>query len=583
MRRSLSIRWVLKHGQLSLRSKLVLSFVCLIVIFMGVGFYNYVQLQQIKTVADEQAKEMNKELMGYQLKQEVESLSVFLAGFLLSKNLNMKEEYEERVQSLKAGINELSEFASSMDERKWKAQLDMTFTEYTEVFHQAEGYIEDSALTPLQITGHMERLYDASQLHKEFIFETIDKFIAKFTEDASLAKAKSEDMLESTASISAMVPLAVLILALGITIILVRSFMKPIDELQRAVDLIAAGDLRHVIGSTRKDELGKLSQSFDRMLLQVRDMLTATQSIASSMSKHSDQFRRFSNETALANSSIVQAIEEISQGTDQQARESETSTSIIGELELEVQDIWNCAEDMLQASRLAEQHTTSGTEAVMSLSNASAQTEDRVNLAMASMQAVASRSAEISKIIHAITDISTQTNILSLNAAIEAARAGSYGKGFSVIAEEVRVLSQQTGESSKNVARIISGLVQQVEDLELQLQEACRLLLEQNAKVDHTLSSFRSIEQSMQNTAQWASHVHTKVKLVRGKTSDLIRSVQEVAGVAQETAAGVEQVNSAVVQQDASIRDVAEQAEDIHSLSVKLFQQIGTFKLDQPE
>lgn len=583
MRRDFRIGRLIKQIHLSLRLKLILSFTCLIMIFMSVGFYNYLQVDQIKTVSDQQTLEAGKELMGYKLKQEVEGLSLFLAGFLLSQDVSMKEEYTSRVTSLKKGIEEISSFASSADERKWKAQLDMTLTEYAGVFDQAEMFINDVSLSPLNVTKQMVRLYESSQLHKEFIFETIDKFINKFTNDSELAKAESESMLDRTATISIIVPLIMLLLALTIAIVLVRSFSRPIKELQKAVDRIAEGDLRYMIGSKRLDELGKLSQSFDRMVGQVRAMLTSTQTIAASLSGHSAQFRRFSQETAQANTSIVQAIEEISKGTDQQTQQSETSSNIIGELEQEIQDIWSYAQDMLQASKAAEQNTIAGTNSVNSLSDASIQTETRVNLAVEAMQAVASRSAQIGKIVDAITEIATQTNILSLNAAIEAARAGAYGKGFSVIAEEVRVLSQQTGESAKNINQIIQRLIQQINDLELQLSEAHRYLLDQNSKVDTTLSAFSSIQESMTNAAERANSVHTKVMIVRSKNKELIQSVQQVSAIAQETAAGVQEVNSASVQQDASIRDVAAQAEDIHRLSQELFGQISKFKIDAPE
>lgn len=565
---------------ISMRAKLILSFICLIMVFMGVGVYNLLNVRRIEAQIARQSEEASKELAALKLKQMVEDLSVFMSGFMLSKNPDMKEDYRKKADNLVAQIGIVGASASTSEERKWKAQLDMTIQEYARVFEQAEEVIHDKSLSPAGVNARMEQLFNSSQIHKEFVYETIDKFIQKFAEDSKAASVSSQNMLDSTANVSVVAPIIVLLFAAVVAFLLIRSFMAPIERLRHAVVQLASGDLRHKINSDSQDELGELSRNFDKMVDQVRNMLQHTRTVAASFSEHAQSFRRFSQETAAANANILKAIEEISSGADQQARQSEQSSHVISDLEREIQAILSYAQQMKETSRLAESNTQFGTQAVYALNGAAEQTAHVYDKIAAAMHSLSSSSTQIGNIVNTIAEISTQTNVLSLNAAIEAAKAGAHGKGFSVIAEEVRRLSQQTNESSKSIARIIRSLQKQIKDLERQMSDARSAIGTQNGKVAETLAAFASIQQSIGEVIGQIEHVNGKVDQARSRSQQLVESVQFVAAVAEETAAGVQEVNSTSIQQDSSIRHIAEQANDIHRLSLQLFAEISRFKID---
>jgi methyl-accepting chemotaxis protein len=196
------------------------------------------------------------------------------------------------------------------------------------------------------------------------------------------------------------------------------------------------------------------------------------------------------------------------------------------------------------------------------------------------MAGLSEHSSKIGAIVGTIGEIASQTNILSLNAAIEAARAGSYGKGFSVIAEEVRVLSLHTGEQSKNIERIISGLSGEIAALGKKLANSQQMIVKQNSQVINCLGSFEAIAGSAAEVSSRIGQVNGKVDTIRLKCRELVENFQQVAAVAQETAAGVQEVNSTSLQQDAAIRHVAGQAEDIHALSKELFSSLQSFVVE---
>jgi methyl-accepting chemotaxis protein len=312
-------------------------------------------------------------------------------------------------------------------------------------------------------------------------------------------------------------------------------------------------------------------------------MLGHTQQIASSLSDHAHSFHSFSQVTASANADVLKAIHEISSGADEQATVSEQSSMLIAELETEILHISQYTHLMKNTSMEASSNTWKGTSSIHELKEASDQSEQILQKVNEAMDTLSSNSSQISKITRSITEISTQTNVLALNAAIEAARAGEHGRGFSVIADQVRGLSQQSRESSNIIEQITTMLQQQIADLQLIMGEAQDHTVKQNNKVHETLNSFESIELSMQAITSQIGQIHDKIDHARIKNEKLIQSVQLFAAIAQETAAGVEEVNSTSIQQNHSIHRIAEESDDILGLTQKLFEEISKFQMDSDE
>ncbi|MEX2461930.1 MAG: methyl-accepting chemotaxis protein [Paenibacillaceae bacterium] len=575
-----NILHIFRPEQYSFKAKLVIGFLFLILLFVGAGIYNLSNVEKIQDQITLQNHESDKHHLSLDLKQKIDDFNNHMSGFMITKDLAEKEAYETKRKEVDTIISKIGDTASSPEQRKLRAQLITTSQEYMNVYLQAEEIIKDTSQRPEDVTVGMERLFKSSQVYKNFVFEKIDKLIAIYSTSAVSAASHSTDMLKKTSNLSLITPIVILIFAIILAFLLIRSFTKPIQRLLRSVTLIANGDLRHKINSTSRDELGILSNNFDLMIDQVREMLRNTQQIASSLSDHSHSFHQFANHTALSNKDIIKAIEEISSGADQQAVHSEQSANIIGVLDSELADIWHQTENIQTRSKEAERITLLGSESVEELNQSAQKTAQMIEQVAQGMHALTTSSNQIGKIVNTITEISTQTNVLSLNAAIEAARAGVHGKGFAVIAEEVRLLSQQTNQSSKTIGQLIDTILNQMQAVEHQMNGARDGFRLQNTKVDATLTSFHSIRESMQEMILQMSDIHQKIDQAKTKNHKLVESIEFVATVAEETAAGVQEVNSTSIQQDASIHRIAGEADDIHLLSQKLFAEINKFKTD---
>lgn len=564
---------------LSMKWKLILSFAAVVLFFLGVAFYQNQKINQVEISMETQKVEMEKRItvsIITQLLQEMNSLETSLAT---SSDLEFAQPFKEKQAKLLEELAKVN-FEANTPASQELEQLHSQVGEYTRYFDELVHTIGDEQLDPMTVLEQMDELHTKALAINGVMLETNEKLYTAAAENAEKAQEYSFELLNLTSSLGVYAAVLVFFFTLVIAVMLIRSFLNPIHKLQVALRKIAEGDLRQQINSPYNDELGSLSHHFDHMVERVRDMLQHTQLVASSLASYSHSFQQSSSITAHTNQDIVSTIQEISVGAEQQAGQSEQSASLIRELEREVHEITEYTEVMLSTNQMANLNTRKGSESVMALREVSEHSRESVNKVYFALTKLSSQSKDISRITKSITDIANQTNILSLNAAIEAARAGVNGKGFAVIADEVRQLSDQTKESSVLISQIIGELQAGMGEFQQFMLETKGKLEEQDHKVNETLSSFVAIDQSIVEIGNQIGQIHDKVDMTQTMNRRLAESVHSVAAIAEETAAGVEEVNASSVQQDNAIRDIARQAIEINEISQKLFKEINIFKID---
>ncbi|NTZ18913.1 methyl-accepting chemotaxis protein [Paenibacillus sp. JMULE4] len=575
MKRLKSIRDV----RLSMKTKLIMTFSFITLLFAGVSVFNLWQVDSIKQHLQYQNEQTDKQKLALQLKQQANSLASIYAAYVLTKKTELIDTYNKEKEEFLRSVERMALTASNADERNWSAKLTNTSKEFAGTFDKAQQIVMNSSLQSQEKDQQLKSAHNESELFKDYIFEHVDLFNEAYNQYALTAVSSTHRQLNDSARFAVITTLLVTIISSITAFLLIRSFMKPIQRLQHAVMQVAEGDLRHKINNSSSDELGRLSQSFDEMIDRIKEMLSNTQTVASSLSRHSRSFHEFSRETAAANKDIVRAIQEISSGSEEQARFSENSAYIITETTREIRQITEYTVMMQRKSKEASSNTHTGSQVMEGLKSAAEQSEKVLHQVYLTMETLSRSSARIGKIVGSITEISAQTNVLALNAAIEAARAGVHGKGFSVIADEVRQLSAQTNESSKTITRIVQTLQAQISEMEASLNEMKLSFENQTGKINESMDAFMDIRLSMDELSDHIEQIHTLVSAAEDKNSKLASSVQHIAAIAQETAAGVEEVNSASQHQDSAIHRIASQSDDILSLAQQLFDEINRFKI----
>ncbi|WP_438349710.1 methyl-accepting chemotaxis protein [Paenibacillus sp. FA6] len=562
--------------------KLILSFSAVALIFLGVALYQSHTIKLVQSSMEIQQIEMEKRITVAQMTQLLQELNGLETSLAQSSDLKFADSFKQTQHKLNTKLARVT-FEGNTGAFNNLQLLQSQIEKYRGNMDELISIIETQERNPLTVLAKMDNLHIEALAMNQAMLNTNEQLYMAAEENAQKAEDYSFILLHDTTSITTYAAILVILMTLVIAIVLIRSFTSPVNKLQSALHKISEGDLRYQINSSYHDELGQLSHHFDHMVQRVRDMLQQTQSAASSLATYAHSFQQSSAITAHTNRDIVKTIQEISVGAGQQAEQSEHSASLIQELEQGVHEITEYTKVMVLTSETANNNTRKGFEAVTDLRIVSEQSRDSIANVYDALIKLVEKSKQISRITNSITEISTQTNLLSLNAAIEAAQAGAYGKGFSVIAAEVRKLSVQTKESSVHIGTIINDLQSGMIDFQRDMLVTKGNFEKQDHKVAETLSSFDAIDHSIEEISRQIGQIHDKVNITRTNNARLSESVHCVASIAEETAAGVQEVNASSIEQDNAISDIAEQAIKINEISQMLFQEINVFKIHVEE
>ncbi|WP_238654693.1 methyl-accepting chemotaxis protein [Paenibacillus piscarius] len=562
----------------SMKWKLILSFSAITLIFLGVAVYQGYKINQVEHSMERQKSEMENRITVSTLTQQLQELNRAETALAESSDLEQAEPLQEKQRQMTAELAKVN-FEQGTPAYSLLGKLADQAGEYGSYIKELADTMSDETLDPLTVLEKIDGIHTKALALNQDMLNTNGKLYTEAARNAEQAQLVSFTLLDDTVSIVAFAAIGVALFMLVLAWLLIRSFLSPVRKLQAALRQIADGDLRQQINSPYNDELGQLSHHFDHMVGRVREMLRQTMSAAGSLAEYSQSFQQHSAVTAHTNQTIVRTIQEISLGADQQAVQSEQNTHLLMELAGGVQEISEYTDIMLATSKAANRNRQLGSDTVTVLRRTSEHSRESIGRVYGALEKLVEQSRDISRITNSITEISKQTNILSLNAAIEAARAGAAGKGFAVIADEVRLLSVQTNESSVHISRIIDELQAGMEDFQAYMLETRGSLAQQDDQVAETLAAFTAIDESITGISTQIGQIHQKVEHTRTIHSRLSESVHAVAAVAEQTAAGVQEVNASSSQQDQAIQGIARQAEEIHDISQRLFREIQMFRI----
>jgi len=569
--------------RLSLSAKLSLGFIVILLIFSTLSLFTHARLQFLQQKDEERRALSARQQTALELKTLVQEMDATATGYLLSGKPELSEAFKASVPELERLTEAVGASAETRDQRNWRARLIAISKEFVSNFENAEKRVGALAPEdPYRISLGLAA-YNASQLHKQTIFSLVDSFYNEYSSADLTAQETFAETIRETGQAMVWFTAAGIAVAVATAALSVLSLRSGIRRIRVGIDRVKDGDLSRPIAAARKDELGKLSDSFDASVASVRRMLLRTKTIAESLTAHSDRFRSFAASTKETNESIVRAMSEIAAGASTQAERAEIGAATIRELESRMDAIQAATNMLLAQSDDTKRSMRTGTENVAELKTSAERTGAAMRTMADALRRLERRSAEISDIIATIRDISQQTNVLALNAAIEAARAGVHGRGFSVIAEEVRRLSTEAGSSSERIEDMLSQLRSGVVDAASSLQQTAASFTEQERKVASTGDAFRTIERLIDVLDKEINGIGERLSEAKEKQAELAESILVVASVAQQTAAGVEETAAATADQDESVGRIAEEANDIHALAEALFAEIDKFTIESDD
>ena len=350
-------------------------------------------------------------------------------------------------------------------------------------------------------------------------------------------------------AVSSIINLIILVLGIVWVIMYARVLVKDIKAVQVSID---NADLNTQFNATRKDEMGQLQNSFDQFVGSIRDTLIRVSETATSVASASAQISSSTEEMAAGSQEQTTQSEEIARAVEQMAKSIAVNSENAGE----------AAHTAEKAKGAAEQ----GGKVVLDTVNEMKQIANVVRESAGTIQNLGKSSDQIGEIIGVIEHIADQTNLLALNAAIEAARAGEQGRGFAVVADEVRKLAEQTTKATKQIAGMIQQIQSDSHGAVRTMANATKQVDEGIVLADHAGASLQEIVEISQKVTHMVTQIAVANEEQSSTSEQISKNMEAIASVTQQTASGTQQI--------------ARAAEDLNRLTETLQSLVNQFKLN---
>lgn len=399
--------------------------------------------------------------------------------------------------------------------------------------------------------------------------------ILVLTADESEALAGITTVTGVAVGISAVVVL----LAIIICFILGRRLMRPLVKVSTIIEEIANGDINADFGMVKEtnDEIGLIIEKMKELTQSLGNIVGKIRNSSDTMSANSYELNDTSSQTLAANNEISKAVEDVAEGSTGMAASISKINENLLEMSNETKDINESVNEIRNQTTAVQDSSKIMNNKIKSMQDSSHKMDDGISAISKRIETVNTTVDKVSNIVSVIEEISSETNLLSLNASIEAARAGDAGKGFAVVAQEIRVLSDNTNTELENIKQIISSLVEECR----YCVQASGTIVEDNAKqkeeIKAVLDEFGSLDEQIQKTAEKADEIEELVTAMIELNDDITKSSNSLTDVSAANAAATEEMNANIEELNAMMHGVSEMAGHMNNESDGLKEALSFF------
>ena len=372
-----------------------------------------------------------------------------------------------------------------------------------------------------------------------------------------------------------------LLIVLGITLFINRQVVKPINILKKNAQELASLNLNaSILNPKGKDEIADLAKSFNDMRNQLKNTITLVAGSANQIADSSHQLSESSHQTREAANQVALTMNEIAVGTTTQSEQSERIATMMQQTIEEVASSFERAEATLRNAIESTEIAKKGEEAINEAIKHLGAVTQTVSYATDSIQKLGKRSEEIGGIITVISDIAEQTNLLALNAAIEAARAGEQGKGFAVVASEVRKLAEQSKQASGQITGLINDIQAETSVTVRTMESNLLAVNEQVTIINKGGEALEEIVDKVVETETGVEHMKDSFSNVYKNSHNVQQAILEISSIIEQSAAATEEVAATSEEQYATVAEITESADDLANISDKLREEVSKFKYE---
>lgn len=498
---------------------------------------------------------------------------------------------ENEISNVDAEDLDYDEYAKSLSDVKLEG-MDSSYVyvvknDGTMLYHPTKEKVGQPVENAV-IKGVVQQLQDGTKPDTavvEYVFDGTTKYSAYTilnNEDILVLTADESEALSGITVVTGVaigISTVVVLLAIIICFILGRRLMRPLVKVSTIIEEIANGDINADFSMVKEtnDEIGLIIEKMKELTQSLGNIVGKIRNSSDTMSANSYELNDTSSQTLAANNEISKAVEDVAEGSTGMAASISKINENLEEMSNETKDINESVNEIRNQTTAVQDSSKIMNDKIKSMQDSSHKMDEGISAISKRIETVNTTVDKVSNIVSVIEEISSETNLLSLNASIEAARAGDAGKGFAVVAQEIRVLSDNTNTELENIKQIISSLVEECR----YCVQASGTIVEDNAKqkeeIKAVLDEFGSLDEQIQKTAEKADEIEELVTAMIELNDDITKSSNSLTDVSAANAAATEEMNANIEELNAMMNGVSEMAGHMNDESDGLKEALSFF------